>query len=215
MKEIDIADRVALGLLGDWQDHDDVVRVHIDGVAYLCHFRVDGDEHQRRAEHGLGAVTSTGLLHALWNVPEEGVLWQTLTSLDAATVDARHAEGLVETRRDCVFRAYRPPGRILLLATRRPGADAAIRNAMRLPPIFGRAAIWNYPDVGRAEKAIRLIELAKRSGLGLVEARDSREPAVLSPPADPIPGLPAVSRWYYAELAYSRWLHAHMAQASS
>ena len=41
----------------------------VDGQYYVAGLQVDRYEHLRRRAVGVGAVTSTGVLHALWQLP--------------------------------------------------------------------------------------------------------------------------------------------------
>ncbi|MEX1126388.1 MAG: hypothetical protein WEE53_12060, partial [Acidimicrobiia bacterium] len=190
-------------------EEDAVVRLDLESVPYIAQLRLDLDEVQRRQEVHLGAITSTGLLHALWSIPETGVSTADVAPMDNVTL-AGAAVGLIEARGETLQRIYRPPGEVLLLAARRSAPEAAISKAMRVPPIFQRVAMWNASsDVKRRDPW--LFRLALRSGLGMIEFDHSSRARAVQSPVEAASGVPAVYRWLVAEIAFHSWLHAQTA----
>lgn len=178
------------------------VRLRVDGRAVIVLFDLDAGEHQRRVDGGLGAVTSTGLLHALWLLPSDvPVPIEQVPSVKQARL--RRAHGMCSEREGSFERVYSPAGRVVAVAAESGAPDRALRAAAQLPPIFERAAVVGPLGTRRRE---RLAAEATQLGVGLVEGGDSTAQLVVSPlPAQR--GRPGVYRWWVAELAYAALTH--------
>jgi hypothetical protein len=190
-------------------DRHVIAEVRLDGVDYLLRLGIDPEERARRSWYGLGAITDTGTLHALWAVGGPTVN-ERLDSRDVATLE-QSVSGVIDHNRGQVVRLYEPIGAVDLIASRRSRPQLAIDRALAMPPIFQRVAIWaRGEDLLPGE--LKAMDRARRDGVGLIQS-DENALTVMSQPRPAIRGVPGVYRWLLAELAYHSWLQAQSAHA--
>lgn len=206
------ADQAAIGIVVDLSEQDTVVRLDLDATPYLAQLRLRTQEVRRRQTLSLGAVTSTGLLHALWNIPVTGIPANDLSERDRRTLMG--ADGLVVEQGGILSRLYQPPGEVLLLGARRTTPNSAIARALQIPPVFQRVAMWSARS-RPTQRDAWLFRLALRNGLGMIEFDETLRPSLIQAPTSPAPGTSAVYRWFVAEIAFRSWLQAQTAHASS
>ena len=178
-----------------------IVEMVVDGDRMFAAFEVDPVEHRRRLELGVGAVTSTGLLHGLWLLPTGGCV--PASALPEVKCDRLRNAPHVVAERDTGFeRTYAPPGVVRGVAFGGSDPAATVGRAARFTPIVRRVALV---DASRGFSASA--ELAAREcGVGVV-AVDDESAYVAVPAGGPVPGVPSVYRWWIAELAYERMLY--------
>ncbi len=181
----------------------DVVELRIDGRQLFVLFELNESEHERRQAARVGAATSTGLLHALWELPEgERIRWDALQERDASTLRLS-ACGHVEDGGECAVRRYHPPGSVHLLAVVDPQLKRAVRSVGGQAAVFLRLAIWSGRD-GNPSRVLEHVQVASRYGLGVVSV-SSEQPEVILHPRRAELGVPSVFRWWVCELAYRNW----------
>ena len=192
----------------------ELVETWIDGARFLAHLVVDSEQAELRSTRSIGAVTSTAALHALWNLPPTPVKVGTLSELDVETLSGLPL-GLVELAQSGLMaRCYRPIGEVRMLATASSSLWPGVRRAMAIPPIFERACVW-LSSPAEPFPATESIAAARRSGTGIVRFAGEQAQVVV-PLRRRIAGVPAVYRWWVAELAYESKLNqAQIAQAAS
>ncbi len=154
---------------------------------------------------GPGALTSTGLLHALWELPL-GIPWPSdmlqprdLESLGEARV------GWVKLEADRVERYYRPPGRVIVVAAADRSLSRAIRRVIAHPPTSQRIGLWTSGTTRPHPNAAGSLDLAREHGIGVIAANEGSEHVIVAPKAAVV-GRPSIYRWWQAELAYRNWL---------
>ncbi|MEX2374896.1 MAG: hypothetical protein WD942_04815 [Dehalococcoidia bacterium] len=176
-------------VIGEYQSSDTLVVSRLDGYPYTAVFRPNLREISRRQRLRIGAITATDDLHSAWM--------------------RQHDKGgnLVADPHD--HAGYSPPGEIVALASARQSPDDAIRASHRIPPIYRRIAVWN-----ESEDSTSHLESAERAGIGVIVLAAGSVTAHIAP-RPPVPGKPAVFRWYVAELIYRSWLQAKKVHASS
>lgn len=178
-----------------------IVEMVVDGVRLLAAFEVDPVEHRRRLELGIGAVTSTGLLHGLWLLPTGGCV--PACALPEVKRERLRGAPYVAVERDSGFeRTYAPPGVVRGVGFDGTDVAATIDRAARFTTIVRRAALVDgsrgiRPNAERGARAC---------GVGVVLV-DSESTRVAVPTTGPIAGVPSVYRWWIAELAYERMLY--------
>jgi len=178
-----------------------VVDLRIDGVRALAAFEPCASEHQRRQGLGLGAVTATSLLHGLWLLPEGiPVIMGDLPDhkLDRL-VSARH---LVTLMGGSLVRDYVPAGVVRSVAFFGTTLQVGIKRALRFTPIVRRLVVVS--DSQRADASS--LATAATFGIGVIQAREGGV-QLLVDAAPAVTGVPAVYRWWIAEVAYERWLY--------
>lgn len=177
-----------------------VVAVTIDGVRIAAGFDVDRTEHARRHATGVGAITATSLLHGLWLLPS-----QVPVPADALPDHKREPlsklPGLVAAIDDELQRIYEPAGVVRAIACGGRSPGKAIEGAARFSPIFRR-----YAAVAPDATTVAAIASAIARGVGVVET-DGVEARVICDAPDALLGVPAVYRWWVAELTYEAWLY--------
>ena len=181
----------------------------VDGRAFFAQLRIDDHEHERRVAHELGAVTSTGALHALWSLPASlSIVVDDLAARDVATL--RHtASGHIDFDGCYLRRLYQPAGEIVAIVTADGSLSRAVRQAAAQPAVYRRVAVGSTGDLdARARAAI------ERFGVGAVSVEDGAATVLHQPRAAAL-GRPAVFRWWLVELAYRNWLHAQCAHWTS
>lgn len=176
-----------------------LVELCIDGSDLVGLFEVDTAEHDRRTAVGVGAATSTGLLHALWELPEGVQIPRSrLSQQDLSTIETL-GHGYVEGAGD-LTRVYVPAGRISALVVVKRDLSRAVKRASLLPGICWRVAA----STGSGPISGEILELTARTGVGATVV-SSDEVTVVAEPHAPVIGSPAVVRWWLAELAYRNW----------
>jgi len=179
-----------------------MVALRIDGTSMLVGFELDLVEHARRARSGLGALTSTELLHGLWLLPS-GVPVP-LTAIPPKKVERlRAASHSVELTSSGFERLYSPPGVVRSVAFVGRNADHLVQRAIRFTPIFQRIAV--VMD-GRRPLSARIECTAREWAVGIVEVNSGATNCALSAGRAET-GVPSVYRWWMAELAYQSWLY--------
>lgn len=176
-----------------------VIDITIDGIQMLAAFERDPKEHMRRRKVDVGAVTSTALLHGLWLLPS-GVPVPVADIPDHKRERLKRAKHFVEVTDACFERLYSPPGAVRAVGFRGTRTDRALRQAAAFTPIVQRLVI------GDGRPSPGAMRIAEASGVGLVEHLGGITRIRLAPRAAEL-GVPAVYRWWIAELAYSRWLY--------
>lgn len=184
-----------------------LVPLRIDGTSYAVGLRIDHDEHARRQVGELAAVVSTGLLHALWMLPRGvPVVWAALSEIDQDTIDVEGC-GWVERSGPWVTRCYTPAGVVASLLVTHASLSRAIARAAAHPPTVRRIVRWERTTKGRLRPDPLQLSRAQTLGIGVyVHDPCSGECVELVAPAEALRGLPAVFRWWQAELAYRNWL---------
>ena len=174
------------------------VRFAIDGRIVVGGFALDRDEHHRRLQAGIGAVTSAALLHGLWMLPTGG--HTPPVRLPEIKVQRLRAAPRLATETSAGFvRTYQPPGFLRSAAFYHKKANIAVSRAARFTPIFQRFALF---DERRSSVSARVKATAREWGVGLVHLLGEHELEVLLDPMPAVTGVPAVYRWWIAELAY-------------
>lgn len=163
------------------------------------------DEHADRRQRGLGAVSSTGLLHALWSLPA-GITFprSALDPLDLATL-TEIGQSWVDLDEISITRRYRPIGTVELVAVAHSSLAQAAARVGEHPASFQRLAVWLTSRRPPATKRPPSFETAQARGIGVAAVGDWGC-SVLGAPAAKVAGRPAVYRWWLAELAYRNWL---------
>lgn len=174
--------------------------VQLDGTEYLACLQYDEDERNRRTSLGIGAVTSTGTLHALWATSSSPVSPTALDEPDLDTLGSLPETLVSYDHNGDLIREYHPIGEITSLCAFDDSTSRGIKKAARIPPIFERILIWIGQE---SEPALddRTLTLARRTRTGIVSLCDTNVEELIQP-YDRIPGVPAVYRWWLAELAY-------------
>lgn len=179
------------------------VALSLDGNRFVASLALDQREHCRRQAAGNGPVSSTSLLHALWELPAGfAIAWDTLP--DRVVERLRQSgSGWIDDTGSSVTRLYEPAGHLQLVGVGDIRLSRAIERAARLPPVYTRVAIWDRPPRSYKRSAHHLAA-AEALGIGVVASGD--EMTVLLQPGLPQRGVPSVYRWWLAELAYRNWL---------
>lgn len=190
----------------DWPEGDIIhTSVRIDGNAYFVEMQLDLEEHRRRSALGLGAVISTGLLYALWELPYGvGIPREKLSSLDCETLD-NAGNGWTEAASNNITRCYQPPGKVHSIAITDRSLARAVQRVATHPPTTKRLAIWLASHLNPSPRTTATMERAQRLGIGVISSDGSVFEELITP-ADAAIGRPAVFRWWQAELAYRNWL---------
>lgn len=186
----------------------DVVGLAVDGMRWFAHFSLNGEEHRRRSNLRVGAAANTGLLHALWSLPEDvPIPSEALARGDASTIEEKGG-GFVDHLDGRVIRRFRPAGSIKAVITVAPHLGEAVDLAAQLPPIYRRIAAASRVRQGHLDADV---ERSVEFGIGAVLVGHLDEAQVLAAPRDEVRGSPGVYRWWITELAYRNWLYANCA----
>ena len=177
-----------------------VVAFTLEGATVLGAFELNEMEHARRRAVGAGSVTSTGLLHGLWQLPTDGqVELEAIPTVKRRRL--REASNFVAVMGGSCRRLYAPAGVVRAVGVRSSSLHRALDRADRLPPILQRFVI-----VDPKPKSSVALMRAQVNGIGVLSTDASLPEAVV--PAGPAEvGVPAVYRWWLAELAYEAWLY--------
>lgn len=178
-----------------------IVPIHLDGANVFVAFELDPREHDRRAACRVRALTSTPVLHGLWLLPE-GIPVPADSVPPVKRRRLREARHFVTEGAFGFERLYSPPGTVRGVGFTGEETMRAIRRAARLTPIVQRVVVTS----GEVPKSSRAWCAAQQLGIGLVEVTDGRARVMLDP-RPPVRGVPAVYRWWIAELAYESWLN--------
>ena len=177
----------------------------VDGRRYIAGLRLNSFEHLRRQQVGLGAATSTGLLHALWELPY-GISFpkRSFSEMDCMTLMEADDRWVEHSGNDFI-RMYQPAGAIKWISASDRSLARAVNKAASHPPTIRRTAIWNTSTDGRSPKATATLLKATLLGVGVL-AFDGIRTHELVGPGEAVRGRPAVFRWWQAELAYRNWI---------
>lgn len=180
------------------------VPLRVDGSSYVVAMQLDRREHHRRQALNLGAVTSTGLLHALWELPHGiAVSRSKLSALDRETLET-DGNGWVEATTSSITRSYQPAGRVHSLAIADRSLSRAVQRVAAHPPTTERLAVWQTPRLTSLRRIAPILERARSLGIGVLCHTESAIDELVAPAESTI-GRPAVFRWWQSELAYRNW----------
>lgn len=177
------------------------VPLSVDGRRYFAGLDLDHDERSRRNGMGLTAITSTGLLHALWDLPL-GVPFpcRVFSNLDVRTFDLE-GRGCVTKYHDFITRVYQPIGTIRWVAVADNSLCRAVEKAASHPPSVRRIAIWRTPNLARMRFSRKTLFQAQLYGVEVI-AFDGDNSRVVIASRSALRAVPTVFRWWQAELAY-------------
>ncbi len=179
-----------------------LVRFSIDGLRMIGAFALCPQEHERRQRVGIGAVTSTAMLHGLWLLPRGGSTPPDL--LPDIKVRRLRAAPQVAIETDAGFiRAYEPPGVLRAVVFCSSSVQRSVDRAARFTPIMQRFALI---DEEHQAVPTSVEWVAREWGVGIIGLRQESSPRVLVPASPAEIGVPGVYRWWVAELAYERYL---------
>lgn len=194
--------------LGRVTGNHPVVPVRLNGMAALAAFEVDPLEHTRRIAIEAGAVTSTGLLHGLWALPEG--IGVPVNSVPDHKMDLlNRAPHVASVERGLITRTYVPAGRIRAVGFAGKALRGAVRRVLRYAPLFER---WAVVPADAVRSSAHLAE-AREWNVGVI-AVDGADSEVLVPAAQAVRGVPGVYRWWVVEVGYEAFLYEN-AQALS
>lgn len=176
------------------------VVARLEGKEMVAAFDPDVGEHERRSTAGTGAVTSRALLHGLWLLPS-GIPVPTAAIPEQKLQHLRSAGHLAQEDGECLERLYSPAGAVRAIAIAGADIERSVAQAIRFTPIVQRVVVADVTT----QPSSATLGLADRWGVGVVRAREDGCD-VLRHPAPAVVGVPAVYRWWLAELAYEGWL---------
>jgi hypothetical protein len=176
------------------------VAMQIDGQNLIAAFEPDRHEHVRRSRAGAGAVTSRSLLHGLWLLPS-GIPVPAAALPTIKQQRLRKAHPFAVEGESGFERRYSPPGVVRAVAFAGRDPRALITRAIRFTPIVERMVV----TPGDRATSSNDRQLAEEFGIGIVTISDHGAQVVLGQQAAAL-GVPAVFRWWIAELAYEGWL---------
>lgn len=176
------------------------VVIRLEGKEIVAAFDPDVGEHERRSTAGTGAVTSRALLHGLWLLPA-GIPVPTAAIPERKRQHLRDACHLAQEDGDCLERLYSPAGAVRAIAIAGADIERSVGQAIRFTPIVQRVVVADFTS----HPSSAMLDLADRWGAGVVTAGEDGCD-VLRQPAPAVVGVPAVYRWWLAELAYEGWL---------
>lgn len=176
------------------------VAIRLEGKEIAAAFDPDFGEHARRSTAGAGAVTSRALLHGLWLLPT-GVPVPTAAIPERKRQHLRTAGHFAHEVGGQLERLYSPAGAVRAIAIAGADIERSVRQAIRFTPIVQRVVVTDVTT----QPSPATLGLAEEWGVGVVTARENGSD-VLRHPAPAVVGVPAVYRWWLAELAYEGWL---------
>lgn len=176
------------------------VVLRLEGKEVVAAFDPDVSEHERRSAAGAGAVTSRALLHGLWLLPA-GIPVPTAAIPERKRQHLRAAGHFAQEDGECLERLYSPAGAVRAIAIAGADIERSVGQAIRFTPIVQRVVVADVTS----QPSSAMLDLADRWGVGVVTARED-VCDVLRHPAPAVVGVPAVYRWWLAELAYEGWL---------
>jgi hypothetical protein len=181
------------------------VPLRVDGNSFLAGLRITNGEHNRRRRLGVGAATSTGLLHTLWALPHGvPVLRSSLPERDQMTLN-HEGFGWIDDDGCTVRRTYEPPGTVGTVIVIDTSLSRAVHRVASHPSTTRRIAVWQRQSERPPRPRRDQVERARSLGIGIYIVEHGRCSEVLGA-APALTGLPAVFRWWQAELAYRNWL---------
>lgn len=179
-----------------------VVSLCLDGARMLVALELDPDEHRRRVDARVGAITSTALLHGIWLLPTGGAV--RAAALPDHKVQSLHAQPYVARQCGGSFeRTYSPPGVVRAVGFAGRCVESAVLRAARFTPIFQRFFLLDDDDLG---VPLRVEWEAREWGVGIAALGRGHRTKQVVPAAEAVVGTPSVYRWWVAELAYRRFL---------
>jgi len=180
-----------------------LVSLAINGSTMHAAFELCPDEHERRLQEGVGAITSTALLCGLWLLPS-GVPVAPEALPDVKVQRLHDAPYAVKKTSAGFERTYSPPGvlRSVMFSGRK--LERTVDRALRFTPIIQRFALVDQPC---AEVPSPVECIAREWGVGIIALDQEEPPEVLVPAMPAEVGVPSVYRWWVAELAYKRYLY--------
>ena len=177
----------------------------VDNRKFIAGFQLNHHEHFRRQTRGLQAISSTGLLHALWELPHDIPFpVNSFNELDRATLESAD-DGWVKRQGADLLREYQPPGVVRSVTVSDHSLKLAISKAAACPPIFRRIAIWRTSACRHNVNSFASVKRATALGIGVIVDAGSHTYELVQP-AQPMRGLPSVFRWWQAEIAYRNWI---------
>jgi hypothetical protein len=181
------------------------VPLRVDGSSYLAGLHLTGAEHLRRRHLGLGAASSRALLHALWSLPHGvPVPWDSISDLDRVTLLEEGSGWVIDDGRTAL-RTYQPAGAVGSVVVTDGSLSRAVSRVAAHPPTFRRMALWRRESTRPPQRHLKQLDRAEALGIG-VYTMQANECIELVTPAPAVVGLPAVFRWWIAEIAYRNWL---------
>lgn len=176
--------------------------VNLPSGTVVAMYQPDQSEHGRRVATQTGPILCTSTLSALWELP--GGIPVPVGSISATVRDGLLEQpGLVaQPASGLVCREYEPCGAVTGLFAAAKSADAALRQASLLSPIYSRWAVTGEVDGCEWQ---RVVDAAEHCGVGVI-AHDNNGGAMSASPGAPVLGRPHVFRWWMVEVAYASWL---------
>lgn len=176
------------------------VAIRLEGKEMAAAFEPDVSEHVRRSTAGAGAVTACALLHGLWLLPA-GVPVPTAAIPERKRQHLRAAGHFAQEDGGCLERLYSPAGVVRAIAIAGADIERSVGQAIRFTPIVQRVVVTDVAT----QPSSGTLALAEEWGVGVVKAQEDGCDVLLHP-APAVVGVPAVYRWWLAELAYEGWL---------
>jgi hypothetical protein len=176
------------------------VTLVLDGQALIAAFEPDRQEHDRRSTLGVGSVTSRPTLHGLWLLPA-GIAVPTEALPAVKQRRLREAHPFAVEIGSFFERRYAPPGVVRAVAFTGREPQHLLDQAIRFTPIVERLVVISPGHSMRSDDW----RLAEEFGVGIVEIGENGA-RVLVGQQEATLGVPAVFRWWIAELAYESWL---------
>lgn len=182
-----------------------VVRFSIDGLRMIGALALCPHEHERRQRAGIGAVTSTALLHGLWLLPRGGSTPPDLLP-DVKVQRLRAASNVAIETDEGFIRTYEPPGVLRSVVFCDSSVGRSVDRAARFTPIVQRFALLDEEHLV-VPPSVEWV--AREWGVGIIGLRQGSGPRILVPASLAEIGVPSVYRWWVAELAYKSYLREH------
>jgi hypothetical protein len=172
--------------------------VWIQGTRAVLSFHLNRQECERRAEAGLGAITSPDILSVLLGLPvEQFVSYQALTSAERVALRTvpRGATSMYENG---VIRRMIPPLEVALALVPVVSWRIGLERAARFAPFCARAMVLRTLPRDPSE----LLMEADFYGIGVIVAACDAEPDVLIEPALFRQKRSTVAGWRFLEEVY-------------
>ena len=169
------------------------------GRSVIAAMEVDRNEAKRRENLGIGAITSTPLLHGLWLLPH-GMVFSLSRAHQRKAELLRDAPYAANAIGDQFQRTYQPPGTVKAIAV----ADRRIPSGVRrvapwVPKIFERWVV--LPEAPKRMSALSA-RLTSMHGIGVIAPDEHGEPQTILSAASATLGIPHVYRWWIAEVVW-------------
>lgn len=186
------ADDLVDGLFPEWTP------VALADARAMVSYRINADEHQRRAAAGVGALTSPDLLRLLISLPlGERVGPGVLTAAERRRLRGAGAGIIAPDGAGLVRLATLPLEAGLALVTV-ASWRRGLELAGRFTPFCARAMV--LPQIPAEVEALRME--ADFYGIGVIIDEHGEDPAVLVPPAPFVRKRFSVGGWLFAEQMY-------------